>query len=261
MKQYTKDVMENKKNSIIFSVETVSHSEYGLTHFGGVPDVPAGFEWPQYTDKEIDETYSLDFVVQFDCEELKKYDLENIIPEKGLLSVFYDLEGQPCEGESNDKGCIRVFWFEDIHELKPAKLPEDIDKAMPCFSMNLDREDSYLSWEDYKIIYGEMNKRERMEYCSKLSDLGYNQESKKSKLLGYPDVIQNSMLEELQNEYTKNRDTIKNFDEWALLLQLSSLQCDDFELLFGDCGKLFLYIRKKDLLEKNFDNIHVILQA
>ena len=31
--------------------------------------------------------------------------------------------------------------------------------------------------------------------------------------------------------------------------------------MFGDCGRIYFYIRKKDLAERNFDNVQLILQC
>ncbi len=50
-------------------------------------------------------------------------------------------------------------------------------------------------------------------------------------------------------------------DRWMLLLQLDTVECDDFELMFGNCGHIYFYITKEDLKARHFDNIWLILQS
>lgn len=49
--------------------------------------------------------------------------------------------------------------------------------------------------------------------------------------------------------------------EWTLLLQLDTVEKDDFGLMFGDCGRIYFYILKEDLKNKNFENTWLILQC
>ena len=36
---------------------------------------------------------------------------------------------------------------------------------------------------------------------------------------------------------------------------------DGFELMFGDCGRIYFYIRKEDLRNRNFENVWLSLQC
>ena len=96
-----------------------------------------------------------------------------------------------------------------------------------------------------------------------------------TKLLGYPDIIQNSMEEEcaavtrginmggIGYLYLKKyHDEIKKASkDWILLFQMDTIESDDYELMFGDCGHLYFWIKKEDLANKNFENIWLILQC
>lgn len=53
----------------------------------------------------------------------------------------------------------------------------------------------------------------------------------------------------------------KDSMEWTLLFQMSDLEGEDFELIFGDCGSIYFYIRKSELEQKNFDNVWMVLQC
>ena len=56
-------------------------------------------------------------------------------------------------------------------------------------------------------------------------------------------------------------DIEKHAGDWMLLLQLSTVTKGGFELMFGDCGMLYFYIRKDDLAARKFDKIHFSLQC
>ena len=95
-----------------------------------------------------------------------------------------------------------------------------------------------------------------------------------TKLLGYPDVVQNSMEEEcvevtrdfdmeaVKASPKKYKEEIKKAAEnWILLFQMDTVETDDYELMFGDSGHIYFWIKKEDLKNKSFDNVWLILQS
>ena len=60
--------------------------------------MPAGFAWPYFeTDTYDDETVKprpLAFLAQFDCAALAPLDSEDLLPQSGVLSFFYELDSQ-----------------------------------------------------------------------------------------------------------------------------------------------------------------------
>ena len=97
-----------------------------------------------------------------------------------------------------------------------------------------------------------------------------------SKLLGWPNTIQGSMAGECElvskgyylggSRDQPPAETVKEAyrtaqDEWQLLFQLDTVGADEFELMFGDCGRIYFFIRKSDLRAKCFDNVWLILQC
>lgn len=62
----------------------------GRSKFGGRPDVPQGFLWPQN-----DTGQPLYFICQLNLNEVKPFDLSNLLPSSGILSFFYDALEQP----------------------------------------------------------------------------------------------------------------------------------------------------------------------
>lgn len=98
----------------------------------------------------------------------------------------------------------------------------------------------------------------------------------RSQLLGWPDVIQNSMFVEcdmvtqgyyLGNGWIKIPKEVRQQaeetarDRWMLLFQLDTVEQGDFELMFGDCGHIYFYITKEDLAARRFDRIWLVLQC
>ena len=101
--------------------------------------------------------------------------------------------------------------------------------------------------------------------------MGLEESEESSKLLGWPDIIQNSMYEDCElvtrgyylgnpEGYAKITPEDKEaskaaIDQWQMIFQLdSTVETDDFELMFGDCGRLYVFVRKEDLVARNFEN-------
>ena len=49
--------------------------------------------------------------------------------------------------------------------------------------------------------------------------------------------------------------------EWRLLFQMGTVSTGDYELMFGDCGHIYFWIKKSDLVNRNFEHAWLILQC
>ena len=49
--------------------------------------------------------------------------------------------------------------------------------------------------------------------------------------------------------------------DWILLFQMDTVETDDYEVMFGDSGHIYFWIKKEDLKNKNFEDIWLILQC
>lgn len=49
--------------------------------------------------------------------------------------------------------------------------------------------------------------------------------------------------------------------DWLLLFQMGTVENGDFELMFGDVGHIYFWIKKQDLAAGNFDNVWLVLQC
>lgn len=273
-----------ERNSIRLKIEGKADETVGSSHFGGVPDVPAGFIWPVFeTDTFDDETVKprpLSFIAQFNCHELAAYDTEGLLPKTGVLSFFYETDSQRWGFDPKDAGCARVYWFKDIKELSKGKFPDNLEDYLrfPSIGIGFGSEKSLPQYEDFSSTF-----LSDEEYVNSWDDFdkvieqyyGVSEEMG-SKLLGWADIIQNCMTFEcelvskghyLGDTYKNIPEEEKNYakehssDDWLLLFQLDTVSQGDFELMFGDCGCIYFYIRKEDLQAGNFERVWLILQC
>lgn len=273
------------RNGIELEIGNSTEYKLGGTRLGGLPDVPKDFVWPTFeceNYENITKVRPLSFIAQFNCEEIAEFDKDNLLPKIGVLSFFYEL-GTMCWGfDQKDIGCARVFWFEDISRLSPMELPKDLDKEfqLPQVKITATSKKSLPQYQDFKyldysntILWEEYDKI-RMDMLG-IKDL---EENIYSRLLGWPDIIQNNMTDECElisrgyylggnwnniPQDVKEEVTMKSKEDWILLFQLDSIWDKelDFDLCFGDSGSIYFYIRKEDLLQRRFDRVWLILQC
>ena len=156
---------------------------------------------------------------------------------------------------------------------------------IPEFKVNFKSNISLPSYEDFFNLVEEKEELDDIteDEFYEIYHSAYDELSKKylvpiekyTKLLAYPDVIQNSMEEKcaavtrginmggIGYLYLKKyHDEIKKASkDWILLFQMDTVESDDYELMFGDCGHIYFWIKKEDLANKNFENIWLILQC
>ena len=90
-------------------VQTLAHPyenfHVGGSRIGGVPDLPAGVEWPTWHEEP------LSFLAQFNLRELQRFGCCGIMPSEGHLWFFYAAAEQRSWGfDPNDRGSWRVIY-------------------------------------------------------------------------------------------------------------------------------------------------------
>lgn len=269
------------KNSVELKIEGEETYTLGATRFGGQPDVPPDFIWPTYEGESYDgvaKDRPLTFLAQFNCAKLAPFDTEHILPDHGLLSFFYETDTQCWGYDPEDKGCARVYWFEDISALSAADFPADMeaDFRFPMLKVQMAQKTSYPLWVDFSQMFPDEKDYDAID--SVWNELTGETPENRSQLLGWPDVIQSTMFMECDlvsqgyylgdgNGWNKIPKELRQqaeqtaHDRWLLLFQLDTVEQDDFELMFGDCGHIYFYILKEDLAARRFDRIWLILQC
>ena len=250
----------------------------GRSRFGGAPEVPQDFSWPRFTTATYDDDQILSrplaFLAQFDCREIAPFDREGLLPASGLLTFFYELGSQRWGFDPADRGCARVFWFPEETPLSPAAFPDDLPYRLPEMGVSLSAESAFPCAEDF---FSGQDPRQAdwdgfFEACGMLE---IDDPSNRSGLLGWPDLIQGSAFRDceltarghylghgpvdLSPEDKAAAQAAK--DNWQLLFQLDTVEKEGFELMFGDCGRIYFFIRKEDLAARRFDRVWLILQC
>lgn len=250
----------------------------GGTRFGGRPDVPPGFVWPYFEGVGLEDGEKkrrpLAFLAQFALEEMQPFDAEHLLPAHGVLSFFYEVESQPWGFDPQDAGCARVFWFEDAATLAPAEYPPDLSQEahFPALHMDARQAFFYPEWEDFELAWPDAD----VDDFEETRDLLNEEAEDGSRLLGWPEILQNNMTRECElvtqgyylgdnwgdvpdEVYRRAKQTSLN--KWRLLFQLGPVASGDFELMFGDGGNLYFYISKEDLLARRFERAWLISQC
>lgn len=262
----------------------------GASRIGGIPDLPADFEWPYYdapaTDySEAHEHAPLAFVAQIDCAAAYEALGEGSpLPQSGMLWFFYEMESQCWGFDLSDEGCSRVIYADvSADQLTPTRPPKELAEEY-CFMpylLSFQKERSLPDYEEADNYPG---------FCDEMADwddydeaaleyLGIEEDDEDdfmsvNRLCGYADLIQGDMLTECEltvtgrydgHDYPEMTDEEKKSlrkaaAEWQLLLQVASSEEDDARM-FGDCGNLYFYIKKDDLAARRFDKVWLVLQC
>ena len=266
------------RQEIVMEIDCKTKSvSTSASKIGGKPWLPRDFEWPSFTDANEGETRPLSFLCQIDLADVKRYDAEGALPDRGMLYFFYECESFRWGFDPEDNGCARVFYFENTENFAPNELPEGIaeEYLIPEMAVKFKAQKAYPSYEELDL-YADID-CDWDDYDEILTRLGADTESEHHKLLGYADVIQSEMLTDCERVsrglYCGNPESYastpadeevdiqSSAKDWTLLLQLSTLTKGDWELMWGDCGMLYFYIRKQDLAKKRFENVWFSLQC
>ncbi|MCR5304914.1 MAG: DUF1963 domain-containing protein [Oscillospiraceae bacterium] len=268
------------KNAVYLT--PASDAAASRTHLGGAPLLPADFEYPVYTGEGTDglKTRPLSFLAQVDCAEIHALDRDALLPDRGILSFFYEQDTQCWGDEQEDAGCARAYWFEDVEALRETPLPDSLDAEyrLPLIPVQLQAASELPEHEEFgeeEIPELEQLTEEDGAYEEFVEVRSEYHGYPRIKLLGYADIIQNDMksvcvkstnpkfritdwggvTEAFRAEYWAERD------DWMLLFQFDSLEYGDFSLVFGDWGRLYFWIRKSDLAKRDFSRIWMVLQC
>lgn len=249
--------------------------------FGGRPAVPEGFIWPCFEAANYDGVTAnrpLSFLCQINLEEIREYDTEGLLPQSGLLLFFYEQETMRWGFDPEDAGCSRVFYFEDASVLRAAELPDElsVEYRVREYELSFAAKKSYPSFEELEL-YTDAEDIDSEDYDGAVEAKGYTLDPERHKLLGYADLVQGEMLTECEEAsrglYSGNPESCKSTpaevkndiqkaaSDWVLLFQMTSIEGDGFELMFGDLGNVYFYIRRQELRELRFDGAWLVLQC
>lgn len=227
---------------------------------GGKPDLPHNFEWFRNSSGT-----PLACLLQLNLSEVPIYENDDFLPKSGILYLFYDIENHPWDSDDDENGFAVYYYNGDLNELCPTDFPEETDSdcayagcvdencIVDEYRINFISKKDLPDYEDFTLL------SEDGDYIEDYEDerdavLGYDSLEYSDgyfKLGGYSNCIQNGVSEEFDDDYVQ-------------LFQLCSLAGDYMDgrgFMFGDGGKLYFYIDRKDLAECRFDKVRFVLQC
>lgn len=242
LERLVNELQDYMKDSIHLTLEPSSESPLpiGSSKFGGAPDVPADFVWPNDNDG-----CPLSLLLQIDCADLAVHDRERLLPQSGNLYFFYELSKMDWDNAHHG---VKVIYnetpAEQLHrEPYPDMLKTEnrLSERRVVFSLHKclpDPNERDLSDQ----VDGQCSEDEYFDACDWFNDFGDY-----GSMLGYASIIQNPICDDLENN--------------VLLLQLFTIEETDLTLMFGDCGIIYFYISREELMERNFDRVDFELQC
>jgi uncharacterized protein YwqG len=233
----------------------------GQSRFGGAPDVPPQFEWPDRGGKP------LTFLAQLNLSEAALRSL----PQTGWLLFFYDIEDQPWGYDPEDADGSRVVYVNASREALVRREPP-AESPFPPSALSFEQGlDLPCLWDRRAWSVGEMSDEQWELMASEVTSGPYGPYHH---LLGHPQLIQKDMREKCQlvahGIYAGEPSAYKTeeaktllvgaAEKWELLLQLDS-DWDVPEWVWGSFGALYFWIRRDDLQAARFDRTWLVLQT
>ena len=255
-------------------VEHDTEISIGASKMGGHPDLPGQISWPRWND------IPLSFLCQICLREASYYKFCQDFPKSGWLYFFYDPEQRTWGFDPADFESWRVIYYEGKQEnLSRCSPPnqhvdssnEEYSYYEPCRVM-FSEMISMPGWEE-EVIRDLILDRDLDKYIQfterNLLEFSFETDHK---LFGHPDCIQGPMSLECQlvsngiycgdtSGYSDHRREMleSGVKDWEMLLQIDT--DDATQMIWGDCGRLYFWIRRQDLASKAFEKAWMILQC
>lgn len=243
-------------------------AERRFSKMGGLPNLPDSLPWPQWKGKP------LAFLCQLDLSDLPSAPGLPEFPRTGRLYFFYDPEQSTWGFDPKDKGSWQVLCVpDDVRDCPPRNVPEQPEKNFiyPEKSVAFALVQVYPDWQDSRVRSLRLSDKRFEEYATLCDSVFAGQPA--HHLFGYPSPIQdNDMDLECQlvthglycgdasgYKDRRRRELEPGRTDWTLLLQLDT--DDDTRMMWGDCGRLYFWIRKDDLKAGRCEDCWMILQC
>jgi len=239
------------------------------SHFLGMPNVRDGFAWPTRGDKR------LDFLASINLAELHLVFEFDWLPKLGNLLFFYDIENQPWGFDPKDRGSWAVILVaDDQMRDDSAHIERKLGQVDPWpvrSNIGFYKKDSLPSWERPTVAQLKLSNTESVLYNA-LFERSFGDQPK-HQMSGFPAPVQGDHME-LECQLVSNglycgdasgyqseraRQLESGASEWRLLLQLDT--DDHLNVMWGDCGTLYFFIRESDARRGDFSNVWLISQC
>ncbi|MCH9694513.1 MAG: DUF1963 domain-containing protein [Gammaproteobacteria bacterium] len=227
---------------------------------GGLPKLPQSIPWPEKDGRP------LSFLAAIDLSSVANFALTPWLPAQGHLLFFYDIEEQPWGFDPNDRGSWSVIYTEQQSE-------DRLGSAEPLTKSYVDFEsfDSIPDWQRFDALGISLSEAEVDTYVDGIYDTEGDDEE--HQIGGYPGVIQGDTME-LECQLASNNIYVggpegyneaeaealrDGAEDWRLLFQHSG--DDEQGLMWGDCGRIYFWVKEQDAQKGDFSNAWLILQC
>lgn len=252
------------RNAIVLSPRPAEALPPGASRLGGQPDLPPTLDWPRGP------SGPLHFIAQINFADCRPQDRDGLLPAGGWLYLFYDCEREGWGFDPADRDGFRVLYHDgDPSMLAPRPVPEDLD-AFPALGLDFSSRPEIPSRDSWMLRHLDWSEAESEAYWDWATSRG---EERRHKLLGHSDPIQSEMELECQlvshGEYCgdpevyaseRARALAPGAIDWRLLLQIDSDE-EHSGMLWGDGGRLYLWLRRQDLAARAFERSWLVLQC
>lgn len=263
LSQYYESIKPLMRPGIALSLTAAEDSGFELSEskIGGRPALKSDQEWPKNDNGE-----SLSFIGQLNLKDVAKEDTSKLFPTSGLLSFFFSTSEEDWGNDPKDRHQFRVLFTEDFSTLESKDFPENLDEDSIFSSSKIKFEASLtIPPSEHELIEGLIAEEDFENYYE--ASRGNNHQ-----MLGYPGTVQGQMELECQlvthglfvngskgYEDLRRKELEQGKEDWILLLQINPDE-DKTDALWGDSGCIYFWIRKQDLLNKDFSQVWSILQ-
>lgn len=245
-------------------VRTVRSDKASRSKLGGVPTVPAEFDWPVWNGTP------LQFLCQLDLAQAQSALPSDWLPDSGLLSFFYIEEQSNWGFDPADRGSWRVLHFPVDAELISATVPQGLNTAavLPEVFLSFEKADSLPAPERVGLQYSQIAD----EVWAYLDQKNFPANAM-HQIGGWPVAIQNDNMETecqlasngvyvggSEGYYSdEGKRLADGSGEWRLLFQLDS--DDDAQMFWGDMGRLYFWVKETQSVQGDFSGVWMILQC
>lgn len=257
-----KPLLRNEIRIITLKSDT-ENKHLGISKIGGQPDLPKDINWFKESNGK-----SLSFIAQINLKEIKSFDVDNLLPDSGVLYFFYSAEQKVWGFDPKDFDKFKVYCSTETDDLERKEFPNDLPDYSRFKECNLNFKTTVAlpSW-DNDFVQKTLSEKEIDQYLNLPQDYAIN------KMFGYSNNIQSEMELECQlvtnglycgdpSGYNdpKAKELEGGAKDWILLFQVDS-EDEKTGMMWGDVGRLYFWIKREDLKSRNFNKTWMILQC
>jgi len=214
----------------------------GESKFGGCPDLPESIDWKKLSWRHEGSKRYLHFVAQFNLADLKPHDIDQRLPETGMLYIFADVDDEVAhelQDATNSKMYRIIHWNGELDSLQRAKLPSRNLQQLYACKLRMDHSlmppiySPFDGSELFRQLGLELSETQVEAYLKLLVAPG------PYRLLGNPCGFEEAMF-------------IDGKDQ-QLFLQMESFT--EMALFFGDEGRWFVYGEPDVITQQNYKQL------